>query len=164
MDYLLSKPSTLSGYPLHRMVAGLVDGAKVLFADQGDHLRIRTDKDLSADKAPLREFDAGSLLGFELAACVGVKTKGKHRYFPHSDWRSRHAWLTRKGGQGGFEVVAVHCAAESLPISAGARQFNIDKTTFTGVLKVIDPVLFKTALSEGIGNTGRAFGLGLLII
>jgi hypothetical protein len=44
------------------------------------------------------------------------------------------------------------------------RDFSIDATDFTGVLKVIDPVAFDNALRFGVGNTGRAFGFSLLTI
>lgn len=164
MDYLLPKPLNLVGYPLHRMVAELTAGEKAQFADRGDHVHLRTRKELGLVTIPVKPFTTGSLLGFELTACVGTKKKGRHTYFPRSDWKARHAWLARKGAQLGFEIVAAHCLADTLKISAGAREFSVDKTTFTGVLKVLDADLFKSALEEGVGNTGRAFGLGLLII
>ena len=47
MDHTISKPAQTAGYPVHRMVAALVDGAPALFADNGDHIVIRTAKPIT---------------------------------------------------------------------------------------------------------------------
>jgi CRISPR-associated protein Cas6/Cse3/CasE subtype I-E len=154
MDHTISKPATVKAYAVHRMVAGLVDAAPALHIDSGATLTIRTD-------APM---PSGHILAFSLRACVSVKNKGHHRYFPTSDWRSRHAWLERKGLQHGFEVVTVHCTAKQLVVEKQPRQFTVDDTQFTGVLKVLDPEKFKAALQSGIGNNARTFGFGMLVI
>lgn len=164
MDFVMQKPPTVRGYALHRMAAGLADGEKVLFADCGDHLLLRTDKPLDTDQRPVRAITAGSIIGFELRACVGKKVKGKHRYFRTSDWRSRHVWLEQQGKQHGFSLITLHCVADMLTIKSGDRQFTVDQTDFTGVLKVIDVDRFNSAVATGIGNKARAFGFGLLVI
>lgn len=163
-DFVLQKPPTIRGYALHRMAAGVAGGDPVLFADCGDHLRLRTDKPLAADRQPLRSVSPGDIVGFELRACVGKKVKGKHRYFPTADWRSRHQWLARQGELHGFSIVTVHCTAAMLAIKAGERQFTVDQTDFTGVLKVTDLERFNQAVANGIGNKARAFGFGMLLI
>jgi CRISPR-associated protein Cas6/Cse3/CasE subtype I-E len=154
MDYTITKPPSLDGYPVHRMVAGLVADAPSQHVDAGQTLTIRTD-------APM---PSGHIVGFSLRACVSVKNKGRHRYFPTSDWRSRHAWLARKGLQHGFEVITVHCTAKHFVVEKRPTTFTIDDTQFTGVLKVIDQEKFSAALRSGIGNTARAFGFGMLVI
>lgn len=154
MDYTITKPPMVGGYSTHRMVAGLVGGAAALHVDEGAKLTVRTD-------APLPH---GKIFGFSLRACVSVKNKGHHRYFPTSDWRSRHAWLERKGMQHGFEVITVHCTASHFVVEKRAGKFTIDDTQFTGVLKVVDHDKFATALRSGVGNTARAFGFGMLVI
>lgn len=164
MDYRLPKPHSLQGYELHRIAASLAGGHKVLFADRGDHLLLRTGQPLDLDVVPLPAVALGAVLGFELRACVGVKTRGKHRYFAPADWRSRHQWLTKKGEQHGFSVIALHCTARPFKLAAGKHQYTLDQTDFTGVLKVTDLARFQAALAEGVGNTGRAFGFGLLVI
>ena len=164
MDFVLQKPPSVRGYALHRMAAGLTGGDKVLFADCGDHLLLRTDKPLEADQRPVRTIASGNIIGFELRACVGKKVKGKHRYFPTADWRSRHQWLERQGEQHGFSIVTVHSTAKMLTVKAGDRQFTVDQTDFTGVLKVTDADRFKQAVADGIGNKAKAFGFGMLII
>ncbi len=164
MDFVLQKPPSVRGYALHRMAAGLTSGDKVLFADCGDHLLLRTDKPIEADQRPVRTISTGDIIGFELRACVGKKVKGKHRYFPTGDWHSRHQWLERQGELHGFTIVTVHCTAEMLTLKAGDRQFTVDQTDFTGVLKVTDVERFKSAVANGIGNKAKAFGFGMLLI
>jgi CRISPR-associated protein Cas6/Cse3/CasE subtype I-E len=164
MDFVMQKPPSVRGYALHRIAAGLADGEKVLFADCGDHMLLRTDKALEAAARPTRTVSTGDIVGFELRACVGKKVKGKHRYFRTSDWKSRHEWLDRQGQVHGFGVITVHCTAQIVPVDAGERKFTIDQTDFTGVLKVTDVELFNRAIANGIGNKAKAFGFGMLVI
>lgn len=154
MDFTIAKPTSVEGYAVHRMVAGLLDSAPALHVDAGATLTIRTE-------APM---PSGHILGFSLRACVSFKNKGRHRYFPTDDWRSRHAWLVRKGLQHGFEIITVHCTAKHFVVEKRPGTFTIDDTQFTGILKVLDQEKFAAALAGGIGNTGRAFGFGLLVI
>ena len=154
MDYTITKPTMVGGYSTHRMVAGLVGDAAALHVDDGDKLTIRTDAALPR----------GHIVGFSLRACVSVKNKGHHRYFPTDDWRSRHAWLERKGLQHGYEIITVHCSTQHFVVEKRSGRFTIDDTQFTGVLKVVDHEKFAAALRSGIGNTARAFGFGMLVI
>ena len=163
-DYVVPKPTTVRGYALHRIAEGLTDGGRPLFTDFGDHMVLRTQKLIDAPQRPGREVAQGDIVGFELRACVGTKVKGKHRYFHTSDWRSRHAWLNRQGQRHGFEVVTVHCTASIASIKTADRQFTLDQTDFTGVLKVCDAALFALAVANGIGSKGRAFGFGMINI
>ena len=123
---------------------------------------IRTRAPIDAPVRAVRDVSQGDVVGFELRACVGFKTKGIHRYFPVSDWRSRHQWLARQGDRHGFEVITVHCAACMCNLVKGDRRFTIDQTDFTGVLKITDSVRFKLAIDTGIGSTARAFGFGMI--
>ena len=164
IDYVVPKPSMTRGYALHRIAEGLTAGGKPLYTDFGDHMVIRTDKQLDAEQRPVREVGTGDIVGFELRACVGTKVKGRHRYFHTSDWRSRHRWLERQGEKHGFEVITVHASAGMVAIDKGDHKFTVDQTDFTGVLKVSDEVKFKNAIATGIGNTARAFGFGMINI
>ena len=154
MEYTITKPPAVEGYAVHRMVAGLLDSAPALHVAAGAELTIRTE-------APM---PGGHILGFSLRACVSVKNKGRHRYFPTDDWRSRHAWLARKGLQHGFEIITVHCTAKHFVVEKRPGTFTIDDTQFTGILKVVEQDKFAAALAGGIGTTGRTFGFGLLVI
>lgn len=154
MEFVLQKPSSMDGYATHRMVAGLAQGTPAIHLDEGDQVRIRTE-------APL---PTGPVFGFSLRACVSSKNKGRHRYFPTNDWRSRHAWLDRKGLLHGFEIITVHASARHFVVDKPSGRFTVDDTQFTGVLKVTDQDKFDAALKSGIGNTARSYGFGMLII
>ena len=164
MDFVMQKPVSVRGYALHRMAAGLGDGERILFADQGDQMLLRTNKAIACEQKPEHTVVYGEIVGFELRACVGKKVKGKHRYFPTSDWRSRHVWLDRQGTLHGFEIITVHCQSQFLTVKKGDRPFTVDQTDFTGVLKITDLEPFNRAVANGIGNKAKAFGFGMLVI
>ena len=103
-------------------------------------------------------------MAFQLRASVSKKTRGKRSYHPTADWSTRHDWLRRQGERHGFEVLTVHCTAEFAKIEKTGQRFTVDKTDFTGVLKVADTEKFGIALREGIGACGKAFGFGMLLI
>lgn len=165
IDYIVPKPASLGGYPLHRMAEGLTQGGRPLYTDFGDHLVLRCAHPIAAATArPVRSFAAGDLLGFELRACVSRKVKGHHRYFPVNDWRSRHEWLSKQGAANGFVVITVHCTSCMARVDKGHQSFTVDQTDFTGVLKVVDEPLFRNAMLRGVGSTARAFGFGMINI
>lgn len=164
-DHIISKPSRTVGYPVHRMVAALVDGGPVLFADNGDHLVIRTDKPITDSGHAVKTPAGGEIIGFELKASVATRRGGRNIYPEVSDWRARRAWLEEHGQRHGFEILAVHVTGgREKVIASGGRVFWIDATRFTGVLKVIDAAKFSQAMATGIGRVGKAFGMGMLVI
>jgi hypothetical protein len=162
MEYVIEKPFAVNKYACHRMLSGLTGGKPASWVDEGEQLRVRTADPLPAQVQSDRKFTGGQIVGFQLKASCGKKVKGKHRYFHTADWRSRHAWLKRKGELHGFEVLTVHCHAEQERIVAGKRTFTVDATSFTGILKVIDIVKFQAVLISGIGSTAKAFGFGFI--
>ncbi len=164
-DFNLKKPTTISGYPIHRAVAALTNGAPHLWRDNGDTLTIRTNAHLDAEGVDLPTVQTGELRLFNLRACVASKVRGRHIYPARGDHKARQEWLGRQGQRHGFALVSVHCTSGMARVSDDRRRdFSIDATDFTGVLKVIDPVAFDNALRFGVGNTGRAFGFSLLTI
>lgn len=159
MDILIDKPPRLRGYALHRIVEQHQQGLPALWADEGNQLRIRP------RNATPPAYEAGKLLGFTVTACVAYKNHGRHRYYPAADWRSRKDWLERKAAQHGFEVLGVHVEPGMARVEAhDGRKFSLDSTQFTGLLRVTDPVRFAKVLTQGVGTTGSAFGLNLLIV
>ena len=164
-DHIIPKPAALAGYGAHRMVQGLTDGESPLFVDLGDRLVVRTEKPLTGGGKPPRAAAAGDIMGFELRACVSRKTGGRHIYYPFADWRARHAWLRRQGERRGFAPLAIHCRAAPARIDkGGGKVFTVDRTDFTGVLRVTDAARFAHAVANGVGSTARAFGFGMLVI
>jgi hypothetical protein len=161
--YFIPKPKSLSGYATHRIAAAVAKGA--LHADSGNFMVVRSDKPIPG--AAVREIprhDVGAVMCFTLRACVGAKVRGKHHYFPVADWRSRAEWLRKKSLQHGFEIITVHVQGNMQRIEKTRSSFWVDDTRFDGALKVVDADKFAEALRGGIGNKGRAFGYGLLIV
>lgn len=164
-DFNLKKPSSINGYPIHRAVAALTQGALHLWRDNGETLTIRTDAQLDAVGIDLPIVKAGELRMFNLRACVASKVRGRHIYPERGDHKTRQEWLGKQGQRHGFTVVAVHCTGAAARVADhGRRDFLVDSTDFTGVLKVTDAAAFENALRCGVGNTGRAFGFSLLTI
>lgn len=164
-EFTVKKPRSISGYPIHRAVATLTQGAPHTWRDNGDTLTIRTTAQLDAEGSDLPEVQLGELRMFSLLACVGSKVRGRHIYPPRGDHAARQAWLGKQGQRHGFEVIAVHCSSDIARVAdQSGRNFTLDATDFTGVLKVTDIAAFQTALRAGVGSTGKAFGFSLLSI
>lgn len=170
LDTFIDKPARIRGYALHRIVAQLHPGKAMLWADEGQRLRIRS------REAEPPVYEAGKLLVFTTRACVSLRerperlpgAKKGHRknvFLPPEDWRGRRAWLEKEGLRHGFEVVDVHVsgAMERVETHKGHR-FLMDSTEFVGVLRVTNPTAFGLALVHGIGRVGRFMGLGMLIV
>ncbi len=165
LDYTIPKPPTLIGYQLHQLVKGLTKEETPLFTDMGNRLIVRSEKHISEEGQQTRPINDGEIMGFELRACVSKKLKGKHIYYPLSNWRVRHEWLAKKGEQFGFQPLTINCHATRANINDGKRRkFSIDQTDFVGILKITNAETFKLALEKGIGSTAKAFGFGMLII
>ena len=165
MDHIVRKPDVINGYSVHRMVAELVAGSPVLFCDNGDHMVIRTDKPITSTPRSLTVPAVGEIIAFQLKACAADRKGGRNIYPPLGDWRQRRSWLEAQGNKHGFEVLAVHVdGRKQIIVANGGRKFSIDASQFTGVLKITDAVSFSSALANGIGRVGKAFGMGMLII
>ena len=164
-EFTVKKPHSISGYPIHRAVAALAQGAPHTWRDNGETLTIRTAAPLDAEGIDLPEAQVGELRLFSLRACVASKVRGRHVYPARGDHQARQAWLSKQGLRHGFDVVAVHCTTDMARVlDQAGRNFTLDATDFTGVLKVTDLAAFQAALRTGVGATGRAFGFSLLSI
>jgi CRISPR-associated protein Cas6/Cse3/CasE subtype I-E len=163
-DHTVPKPPTVGAYANHQLLEGLTGGDRPLFVDMGDHLIVRSASPITDRFRTVPEVAKDEVRAFELRASCGVKTKGRHRYFPVGDWRARHDWLQRRARSYGFEVLTVNVTAQRMRIDRAERSFWIDSSDFTGVLRVIDEGAFRKVLAEGFPGPGRAFGHGMLLI
>ncbi len=84
------------------------------------------------------------------------------------------AWLSRKGEQGGFVLLAVRSCqdvgdvrmapgAATHGVRQGSGRMTFGSVTFEGRLRVTDAARFRAALATGIGS-GKAYGFGLLSV
>lgn len=155
----------MTGYPIHRAVAALAQGSPHLWRDNGDEVTIRTAAPLEAEGTALPDVTVGEIRLFNLRACVGSKIRGRHVYPQEGDSKARLDWLNKQAQRHGFEVISAHCTSEMARVSdQSGRDFTLDSTDFTGVLKVADCNAFNNALRVGVGSTGKAFGFSLLSI
>src|SRR5260370_5879623 len=165
LDHVITKPPSLKGYDLHRLVQGLTDGDAPLFADMGDNLIIRTEKPITDKGTAPRTTANGDIVGFELRSCVSRKIRGRHVYVPTTDCRTRHAWPHTPGQRHGFEPLTISCNSTQAKIDDGkGRKFTVDQTDFVGVLRVTDNTNFQKSVVSGVGSTARTFGFGMLVI
>jgi hypothetical protein len=161
-DHHIPKPAGINGYAVHQLLEQMTDGGRALHVVNDDHIVVRSEKaDLTNEASPVREVKEGDVISFQLRASCGKKVRGKHKYFGRNDWRSRKEWLERRAN--GFEIVACHVSSQPEKIEKG-KGFQMDRTDFTGVLKVTDLEAFKTTLKEGVSTPGKAYGRGLIII
>ena len=163
-DHVIRKPPGVGAYETHRMLEGLTGGGRPQFVDMGDRLIVRGPQELTPDGRPLPDVKAGEIRAFELRASCGVKAGSRHMYFELKDWRSRHGWLERRSARSGFEVLTVNVTARRVKIDKGGRGFMMDRSDFTGILRVTDPEAFTRTLAVGIGGPGKAFGHGMLVV
>ena len=159
MDIVIDKPARVRGYALHRIVSEHLGGKPALWADEGAQLRIRP------VDAQIPAFAVGKLLAFTTTACVALRDGARHRYLPTHDWRGRRDWFDKEALKHGFAVLGVHVNGGMQRVEThDGRNFTIDASEFTGLLRVSDPEAFARCLTHGIGRVGKAFGLGMLCI
>ena len=164
-EYILKKPEGIRGYDLHRVVTAWVNGQPHLWRDNGETLVIRTAAPLDAPSQPVLRVEINEIRVFGLRACVSSKNGGHHVYPALNDHVFRKNWLSKQAARNGFAVISVHSAAQAMRVvDQKGRDFTVDCTDFTGVLKIIDPDAFHAALLSGIGSTGKTFGFSLLSI
>jgi hypothetical protein len=159
LDILIDKPARVKGYALHRLVEQYKQGKPALWADEGKQVRIRL------RDGPTPNFETGKILGFTVKACVAYSSGNRHVYLPIDDWRGRKKWLETRAAKCGFELVGVHVsgAMEAVQTHDG-RNFTIDATEFTGLLKILDIDAFTHCYMSGLGKVGKSFGLNMIVI
>ena len=124
----------------------------------------------------LEQLDAGSQWHFRLVAYPTHSVMEKKdvpgqrgKVYPHVTPRYQKKWLLDRAEKHGFElseeafqVVEDHSFFFRKSSDQG-RRVSLLAVTFEGVLKVVNPDLFRETLIEGIGR-GKAYGMGLLTV
>lgn len=124
----------------------------------------------------LEQLDAGSRWHFRLVAYPTHSVMEKKdvsgqrgKVYPHVTPRYQKKWLLDRAEKHGFElseeafqVVEDHSFFFRKNSDQG-RRVSLLAVTFEGVLKVVNPDLFRETLIEGIGR-GKAYGMGLLTV
>ena len=167
-DYKIPKLDAKNAYDLHRLVASTFrdEEGRNLFCDYGDHIRVRSSKQILNDDqgATVIAPETDTIAFIELRASCYVSGGGKKYFLKQGDWKARHTWLEKKGVLSGFSVLNVTCQSQLMKIPKPGAQFTLDCTDFAACIKVNDKEKFETALRDGIGSKGRAFGFGMLVL
>ncbi len=146
--------------------------------DYLDRRHARTNPECKQIDTPYAGLSTGQHLVFRLRAnptkrvsdSVDPRWNGK-RVDLHTD-EERLDWLRRKGEQGSFTLLDVTASANVPDVrqrdtkQIGKRlgtDLTFQSVLFEGKLQVIDPDVFRQALTQGIGS-GKAYGFGLLSI
>lgn len=109
-------------------------------------------------------FDEGDRLLFRLRANPTVKRAGKRRGLLRRE--EQRLWLSHKGEQGGFRVIALRIRTEGVDSSTvhreqGKQVIKLLAVRYEGLLEVTDSDLLARTVRNGIGPA-KGLGFGLL--
>jgi CRISPR system Cascade subunit CasE len=125
------------------------------------------DADRPLDLSPLlvpAALKAGRRLRFRLRANPCITRAGKRLGLLQQD--EQRVWMERKGTQHGFTLPGVVMISEPRMLKSRKRSgqtMSIFSTLYDGVIEVVEPEIFLSALRTGIGH-GKVMGLGLISI
>jgi CRISPR system Cascade subunit CasE len=107
----------------------------------------------------------GSIHRFRLVANPTVSRDKKRKAVVGMEEQS--AWIHRKGGLHGFEVLGVVVTGEVMlgakPLNSGRELIRYLQVAYDGHLRITDREALLSALHSGIGHA-KAFGCGLLTL
>ena len=183
----LGRKDLADPYELHRTIMrafpSVEDGGpgRVLFRLEGEPERpiviVQSTTEAKWDSLPLvegylnsppiqksfnPEFVAGQILRFRLRANPTVKREGKRLFL--FDYEDQVNWLKRKATNGGFSVIqltGVRSKTGPLSPGQGKNEMTLGAALFDGILRIEDPVNFKSTIESGVGSA-KGFGFGLL--
>ena len=114
----------------------------------------------------LENITEGSQWHFRLCANPSFRKLGQGRIIAHIGKDYQHQWLTEHAPKNGF-ILDEYCVTNTKWYSfrKGREQNHVKilAVTYEGILTVENVVLFRHALTHGIGR-GKAYGMGLLTI
>ncbi len=112
------------------------------------------------------QLDAGRIVQFRLKANPSKRDQKTGKTVGLYHQSNQLAWLKQRASQNGFTLLSV----DTIPTpnvfgrkGNGTSPIQIVTVLYQGVLQITDPLLFITAIHQGIGR-GRSYGCGLLSI
>jgi len=118
------------------------------------------------DLAPLEDSFASKVgFSFNLLAfpfvCKPIEGKNGKRMALKTP-EERHSWMERKAEQNGFSILSLQ-EDRQVHIDVQGKAFSFDATEFSGVLEIVDPILFRKCFETGIGPE-KSYGLGMILL
>ncbi len=165
LDHTITKPLSVGIGKLNCMLEELCFSSAYQFVDRGDYFVVRIIKNISTNGRPIKLPEEGAEQIFFLRASVAGRRKKTNRYPASANWRWRVKWLHQQGHKLGFEVIDVYVKLRNMKFQdRSGRDFSIECSDFTGLLRVTNKSKFEDTMQNGICRFGRAFGFGMLII
>jgi len=167
-DYTLP-PTKADTYKVHQAVYAITSGARIIYSHTPDAVRVRTDGEVvepSAREVPPVAFSDGDALRFALVAAVTKRDlTGRRAFVPSTDLAYRRDWLAKRAAGWGFEIVSMDIRAEKEVFDKRneRKRFAVDRTEFTGVIRVIDANALREAMRRGVGWC-KFVGRGLIVV
>ncbi len=167
-DYALP-PTKADGYRIHQAVYAITSGSRIIYARTPDAVLVRTDGEVmepSAREVPPVAFSNGDRLRFTLVAAVTKRDPtGRRAFVPSADLAARRDWLAKRAAGWGFEIVSMDIRAEKELFDKRneGKRFAVDRTVFTGVIRVIDANALREAMRRGVGWC-KFMGRGLIVV
>ena len=172
-ELMLTRPTDATPWGVHRAVYEALCPAgtqrNFIFADLGPAILVRGEfrADVAACAREVATPVAGRDYGFTLIAQPTMKKNGRARSIARTPAKDglRLRWLERRAADHGFELVGEpNQVTDHVEIAKpGKAPFGINRTVFTGHLRVVDADAIANALASGIG-AGRTYGAGFLIL
>lgn len=167
-DYTLP-PTKADSYKLHQAVYGITSGTRIIYSRTQDAVRVRTDGEVvepsARELAPVA-FAAGDTLKFSLVAAVTKRdVQGRRQFVSSENLDYRREWLAKRAAGWGFEILSMEVRAEKEVFDKRNERtrFAVDRTEFTGTIRVIDAGALREAMQRGVGWC-KFMGRGLIVV
>lgn len=167
-DYTLP-PTKADGYKVHQAVYAITSGERIIYSRNPDAVLVRTDGEVmepSAKEVPQVTFSNGDKLHFKLVAAVTKRDlTGRRAFVPSADLPARREWLDKRASGWGFDIVSMDIRAEKEVFDKRneGKRFAVDRTEFTGVIRVTDANVLREAMRRGVGWC-KFMGRGLIVV
>lgn len=167
-DYTLP-PTKADAYKVHQAVYAITSGERILYFRNPDAVVVRTDGEVlepSARELPPVAFSNGEKLRFTLVAAVTKRDlTGRRAFVPSADLPARRDWLEKRAAGWGFDIVSMDIRAEKEVFDKRNERtrFAVDRTEFTGVIRVTDTNALREAMRRGVGWC-KFMGRGLIVV
>lgn len=162
MDKLIPVPAGMSRHDVHRHMYSIAQGRKVLWSDEGGHIRVRfCDEVISPDL-----FSPGEdrLITVKVDASTSCDMRRVRFNGPSDVERFYRNWLILRAQKMGFEIKSLFMRRYYVPQTGRAKPFDLGVCDYSCLVQIVDPQLFARTLQHGVPKTTHSYGMGLIVI